>query len=195
MSSSEYYTPGEAEYPEYAEYDGESFDEDYSEARPRPRARNLRPIVPPAAKTAYQARPSPSNVTQAQLQAALARVSAQINSGAAAVKAVDVRVRGVAGETERNSSALRREIADRKKEILGVRKDLQSTREMSAMIPLLSSLGGGGPMAAVMPMLLMGGDVSNSDGNGSGGGTSGGGLFGGGSTGMIAMLALMGGLK
>ena len=183
---------GSDSYADFAEYDYADFsepesDESYGEARPR--KNGLRPIAPAPAKSAYQARPNPQPVTQAQLQAALAKVSQQINAGTAAVKAVDARVRGVAAETERTGIALRKEIAERKKEVLAVRKDLQSTREMAAIMPMLTSLGGGSGMATIAPLLLLGQDVSGAEGAASGSG----GAFSG-TTGIITLMALAGGL-
>lgn len=189
-----YGIPGDsyADYADYAEFGDsaeqyESSGENYGEARPR--SRPLRPIAPGPAKSTYQPRPNTTSyVSQAQLQAALAKVSQQISVNSAAVKAVDQRVRGVAAETERTGIALRKEIGERKKEILAVRKDLQATREMAAILPLLTSIGGGGPMATFAPLLLLGNDVSGTEPAGS----NGGGMFSG-TTGLIAMMAIAGG--
>jgi len=184
-----------ADYSDYSDYSSEfadadeNYGEDFGEAR-RPRGkRNMKPIAPGQAKSAYQPKPNPAPVTQAQLQAALAKVSQQINASTAAVKAVDARVRSTAAETERTGIALRKEIADRKKEVLAVRKDLQSTREMAAIMPLLGTLGGG-QMAAFAPMLMLGQDVS---GTTEGGTTNSGGMFSG-PMGLITIMALSGGL-
>jgi hypothetical protein len=196
MNMSEAYgAPGESygDYADYADFSDyadadESYGDNYGEARKRP----MRPIAPGPAKPAYQPRPSGNFVTQPQLQAALARVTQQLNANGAAIKAVDTRVRGVATETERTGIALRKESAERKKEILGVRKDLQSTREIAALLPLLTTLGGG-PIATFAPLLLLGNDVSGTDTAGSNSGALGG-LGGlGGTTGLIALMAVAGG--
>ena len=172
----------------------EAFDEAYDEAFDEARRgrRPFKPIVPPRASTAYKARPSTSVVTQAQLQLALAKVSQQINTNSKAIKIVDGRVRSVSAEQSRVSAGLRKELADRKKAILDVRKDLQSTREITALIPLLTTLGGGSGIATFAPLLLLGNDVS-SDTPGTSGGLLGG-IGGGGITGIIALLAITGGL-
>jgi hypothetical protein len=184
-----------SDYSEYSDYSSEfseldeNYGEDFGEAR-RPRGkRNMKPIAPNPAKSAYQPKPNQSPVTQAQLQAALAKVSQQMNASTAAVKAVDARVRSTAAETERTGIALRKEIADRKKEVLAVRKDLQSTREMAAFMPLLGTLGGG-QMAALAPLMMLSQDVSGST---EGGASSGGGMFSG-PMGLITIMALSGGL-
>lgn len=176
-----------SDYGDYPEAEDNYAGENYGEAGPKKRP--MRPISPAAAKNAYRPRPNPQAVTQAQLQAALAKVTQQINAGTAAVKAVDARVRSTAAETERTGIALRKEIAERKKDVLAVRKDLQSTREMAAMMPMLTSLGGGSGIAAIAPLLLLGQDVSGADGaQGSSGG-----MFSG-TTGIITLMALSGGL-
>lgn len=183
ISESEAYEPGE----DLLEYDGEDLTEDYGEAR-----RPFRPIGVPRASTAYKPRPSANSVTQAQLQAALARVSQQINTNSKAIKLVDGRARTVSAEQARVTAGLRKEMADRKKAILDVRKDLQSTREVTAILPLLSTLGGGSGIAAFAPLLLLGNDVSSDTPSTSSGPL--GGLGGGGLTGIIALLAITGGL-
>ncbi|MGZ3183107.1 MAG: hypothetical protein ACXU8N_11765 [Telluria sp.] len=188
MSISEAYGIGgtftESDYGEdYGEYEESG---DYGEARPG-LARGMRPIAPSPARNAYQPKPNGNAVTQAQLQQALARVSQQINAGTSAIKAVDTRVRNTAAEVERTGIALRKEVAERKKELLSVRKDLQSTREMSALLPLLTTLGGGS-MATFAPLLLLGNDVSGSSDSSS----SSQGPFSG-TTGLIMLMALAGG--
>lgn len=193
ITSEAYGIPGEAygdPEADFGEYD-EAWDDAYDEAARRGgKAKSMKPIAPGPAKSAYQPRPSTSNVTQAQLQAALARVSQQISTNSSAIKAIDTRVRSATAEAERAGIAARKEGADRKKEILAVRKDLQSTREMAAMLPLLTSLGGGGAMATFAPLLLLGNDVSGSDNANSNSAL--GGL--GGTTGLIMLMALSGGL-
>jgi hypothetical protein len=168
----------------------EANDEAYDEAK-----RGKRPFKPlnmSRAASAYMQKPSRDAVTQAQLKAVLARVSQQINTNSKAIKVVDGRVRSVSSEQARVTAGLRKELADRKKAILDVRKDLQSTREITAILPLLTTLGGGSGIAAFAPLLLLGNDVSSDTPN-AGGGLLGG-LGGGGLTGIIALLAITGGL-
>lgn len=176
------------------EFDGE-YDGEYEEAR-RPR-KPARPVSTAPRGSAYQPRPSVSTVTQAQLQAALARVSQQINVNSNAIKTVDARVRSVASDTARLSTQMKKGTGDRHKDILAVRKDLQMTREVSALLPLLGLLGGDSNIAAFAPLLLLSNDVS-ADPAAGGTAQSSGGLFGIGggnsTTGIIALLALSGAL-
>jgi hypothetical protein len=140
-------------------------------------------------------------VTEARFQAALGRISSQMKVQSTAIKTVDGRVRALNADLGRQAAALRKETADRKKDIDGVRKDLQSTREMAALIPLIAGGGtvtvpaGGGSNIPVTSstigtfaplLLLMGPDLT---GGSSGGSGSDGGMFGGG-MGLIMLLVL-----
>ena len=172
----------------------ESYDEAYDEAR-RPRRVPGRPVNTAKRGSAYQPRPNTTTVTQAQLQAALARVSAQINVNSTAIKTVDGRTRAIAAEQARFTSGIKKEYADRKKDILAVRKDLQATREASLLGPILGQLAPNSPIAAFAPLLLLGNDVSADPlAPGAVPAASGGllGGMGGGSTGLIMLLALSG---
>jgi hypothetical protein len=189
-----YGTESEAYDEAYDESSDEAFDEAYDEARRRRPV--FRPVGTAARGSAFQARPSMSPVTQAQLQAALARVSQQINLNSTAIKTVDGRTRGLAVEQAKFAAGLKKEFGDRKKDILAVRKDLQATREAGVLLPILGLLAPGSPIAAFAPLLLLGNDVS-ADPLAPGAVPASGGLLGGlggggGSTGLIALLALSG---
>lgn len=186
------YEPNVENYGEWSEspYEGEYAD--YSEARPQQRRRPPSPPVKTAPRqSAYSPRPSGTTapVTQQQLQAALARVSQQIGVNSNAIKTVDGRVRGVVAEQGRMGGALRKEIADRRKDADKLRRELQSTRELSALIPLVAppgtTLGNLAPLAHLLPSETFTG------GGGSGGGdsgTMGSSLLGG--SGIVAMIAI-----
>src|SRR5437899_902118 len=95
-------------YPEYTETYPEYSEANWGEARRKP--------APPPVRTAprqnaYVPRPAGTGnpVTQAQLQAALARVSSQISVNSNAIKTVDNRLRGVASDVGRQGAALRKE--------------------------------------------------------------------------------------
>lgn len=182
------------DYPEdYPEYDEASYDEARRSRRP------TTPVKTPPGGSAYQDRPGAGGaVSQQQLKTALGLVARQIKATGDAVKVVDVRVRRVGDEQARLTAALRKENADRKKEILCVRKDLQSTRETSAILPLLTSFAGDSPIAALAPLFLLGGDVTTEGSCGAGGtggmGSGLGGLMSGGLTMPLLLLAFSGGL-
>jgi hypothetical protein len=152
-------------FPDSAEAGG------WGEARRRPPAR------PSAGRSAYQPpRSSGSDrpVLQSQLKEALARVSQQITINSNAIRTVDGRVRGVSEEQKKLGAFARKENADRKKELETVRRDLQQTRELSALIPLATA-NATGPIATLAPLLhlvpggtLMGGADSSGGSGGSG---------------------------
>jgi hypothetical protein len=145
---------GIGELDETDEAFDEAFDESdeaYDEAAPR------RGVLPPPVRTAprqsaFRPRPNNNFVTQAQLQAALARVSSQIATNSTALKTLDGRLRGVTSEQARMTMALRKEIADRKKDAEVMRKEIQSAKELAVILPLIAkdnpligvlALGGG----------------------------------------------------
>ena len=177
----------------------EALDEDYGEARGRagPRAMSR---VPTARGSTYRP-PVPAAIagsagTQAQLKEVVDRFNTALTTNGKAITQVDGRTRALDG-------GLRREMADRKKEITAVRRDLQSTREVGAIMPLLNLLAPGNTLVALAPMLLLGNDVSASTTGsdsasatansgllgslGLGGGAGGSGIMG------IAMLAVLSG--
>ncbi len=189
-----------------ATYD-EAYDEDYGEAklRPRPNARPM-PKLPTAQPSTYRPPVAPgvagSAVTQTQLKEVIDRFNVALATNGKAITQVDGRTRSLVGEQQRLDSGLRREVADRKKEITAVRRDLQSTREVSAILPLLNTLAPGNTLINFAPLLLLGNDVSGSDASGANNGSGGllgglGGLggMGGNSMGLIALVALSGAFK
>ena len=139
-------------------------------------------------------------VTQGQLQTALAKVGAQIKTNSDAIKTVSDRV-------STQADLLGKEVIARKKKTDELEKGLRQTRELTAILPLLSrpksvqladtAIVGQGPapkalvdsddtLSFILPLMLLGG-------SGSGGG---GGMFGGGGSGgddnsmMMLVLAL-----
>jgi len=142
-------------------------------------------------------RPNSQYVTQTQLQTALAKVGAQIKTNSDAIKSISSRVSAQA-------EMLSKEVVARKKKTDELDKGLRQTREMSAILPLLSKpktvqlsaaavpAGTTPPRAFVdsddtlsllLPMMLMGG----MGGSGSGGG----GMFGGGDDNSMMMMMMV----
>jgi hypothetical protein len=182
------YEPNAESSGEWAESPYESEYSEYAEARPQ-RRRPSPPVKTAPRQSAYSPRPSGTGapVTQQQLQAALARVSQQIGVNSNAIKTVDGRVRGVVAEQGRMGGALRKEMADRKKDTDGLRRDLQSTRELSALIPLVAqpgtTLGNIAPLAHLLPS-----DTFSGGGGSGGSGGTGSSLLGG--SGIVALIAI-----
>ena len=189
---------------EIASFEAEDYGEaDYSEAR-----RGGRRSPPRTASGSGLSTPRPSSqyVTQTQLQTALTKVGAQIKTNSDAITSVSNRV---STQTE----LLTKEVAARKKESEQIKRDLRQTREMAAILPLLSQpssvqltaaavptgttppkalVDSGDTLSTLLPFLLLGGMGGSSSGSGGGGG---GGMFGSGggddSSSMMMMVLLL----
>lgn len=176
--------------------------------RRRPFGRRPPPRTAPGTGLATGPRPSTQFVTQTQLQTALAKVGAQIKTNSDAIKTVSDRV-------STQADLLGKEVVARKKKTDELERGLRQTRELTAILPLLSrpksvqlannatvpaAAAGAAPKALVesddtlsfiLPLMLL-------SGSGSGGG---GGMFGGGGSGgddssmMMLVLALTLGRK
>ncbi|MBD2749165.1 hypothetical protein IC232_21010 [Microvirga sp. BT688] len=129
----------------------------YSEARRR-RRRTPPPVKPATGASAFRPRPSgPSGpVTQAQLEAALARVRQQVTANATAIKTIDGRVRTVIADNNRLQATAKRD-TDK------LRADLKTTQTLSALIPLIAPAGT--TFGQVAPLLhLVGPDLMGGSG-------------------------------
>jgi hypothetical protein len=123
------------------EFDEGTEDYEYDEARRRARGRAAarRPAPRTASGTGFF-RPRPGtqsqNVTQTQLQTALAKVSADVKTNGEAIKTLNGRVNVLSSEQAQQGVALRREAAERKKEDTAIRAEVRKARELS-MLQLL----------------------------------------------------------
>lgn len=135
----------ESGYPEYAE-------SPYAEARRTPP-----PVRTPTRQSVYKPRqPAPTGyVTEARLQAVVGRLDAKVTVAANAIKTIDGRVRNVMTEQGKQAAALRKEIADRKKDADRLRADLKSTRELGALIGLVAAPAGSSTIARLAPLILL----------------------------------------
>ena len=182
------------------ELDLSELDSDFAEADLSEKAAPKRP----SSQSSFKPRPgagTPQAVTQAQLEAALARVDGKIKTVADGVSTISSRVNSLA-------SAAKKEAETRKKSTDNTSKDLNSKLQMLALLPLLIQPGtatltgtvttpGGGTitnpnialadpnstMDSLLPLLLV-------SGMGTGTGSSGGFGFGDGSDGGMLLLAL-----
>lgn len=87
----------------------------------------------PSPQSSYKPRPNtgmPQGVTQAQLEAALARVDGKIKTVADGVSTISSRINSLAG-------AAKKEAETRKKTTDNTSKDLNSKLQMLALLPLL----------------------------------------------------------
>ncbi len=150
---------------------------------PRPSTATGTGLVPPKPQTGY--------VTEARLQAALARVGAQIKTNSDAIKALNTRASTLSAEQARQVTALKKEVEERKKDTAR----LASQAQLLALLPLLQTpktiqltsaidnlpagtkvlVDGGDSLSLLLPLLLVGGSGSGTGlGTGSAGGESGG---------------------
>ncbi len=98
--------------------------------RRRPRTASGRNLATP--------RPQGNYVTQAQLATAMAKVSEQIQTNSRAIATVNTRVEAVAAQQEKHVAAIRKEIAERKKQDETQRKNFQQQFMLFALLPLLN---------------------------------------------------------
>jgi hypothetical protein len=159
--SSEAY--GEA-YPEYSEAWGEA-----------QRRRRPPPVRTAPRQSSYAPRPSGAGyVTQTQFATQVSRFNAALATNSAAIKQVDGRVRGVMSEQQRQGMALRREIAERKKETAALQQRVTYVSELAAVIPLVTANASPtvqaiAPLAFLLPPDWL---TGGTNGSGSGSGSS-----------------------
>jgi len=112
----------EAEYEALEGFESES-ESEFAERSRIPR---------PSQKPSFQRRPSPtpSYVTQVQLEAALARVDGKVKTVADGVSTINSRLSALA-------AAAKKEAEERKKEALAQKNDLGGKLQMLALLPLL----------------------------------------------------------
>lgn len=175
------------------------FDESDERARPRGR-RGQTPLRTPSPQSSFQPRPSPTTVTQAQLQAAVKTLDGKITTLAGNVKTLETRTTSVAAEQDRIAAGLRKEIEERKKNTEGIRRDLQQTKTLSVLLPMISQktedvvkrdgttvkvvTQPSDSLSSVLPfLLLMGGNSGDS--------APGGGMLGGDSSNTLLLAVLL----
>lgn len=163
-------------------------DEAFDEAA-RPRGFRRSQVSVARGTPASPQRPAGNYVTQTQLQTAVARLTGQITTNSRAIKAVESRTNTIGAEQTRQSAALRKEIADRKKATDGLRNDLQQTKQIAALLPLISQpssiqafvaptsgapatqqaqvlVASNNTLNTLLPLLLLTGDSSSGSGGG-----------------------------
>ncbi|MGK9171299.1 hypothetical protein KXR53_33720 [Inquilinus limosus] len=156
--------------PDIESWDTDLYDilEDESYDTESRRRRRPRPVRTATGASTFRGRPTGGPVTQAQLEAALARVRQQITANATAIKTVDGRVRTVVGDMNRLQ-------ASAKKDLGKLRADLRTTQTLSALIPLIAPPDS--KFGQVAPLLhLVGSDLVS--GSGMSSTSSGGGMLG-----------------
>jgi hypothetical protein len=190
---------------ESADYDGEYQEGPYDSFPDWPEAgwseakkKGGPPVKPSGGKNAYAPPKSAGTdrpVTQSQLKEALGKVSQQITLNSTAIKTVDGRVRGVTEDQKKLGAFVRKETADRKKELENVKRDLQQTKELSAIIPMITANMPAGPITTLAPLLhlLPGDTLSGAAGSPSPSSSSSGSLLSGSNLIAIAAIAVASG--
>lgn len=161
------------ESPDSESWGGDSmYDSGDSESwEARGRRRPQRPAPTASGASAFRPRPgagASGPVTQAQLEAALARVRTEVRANATGIKTLDGRVRTAVTDQQRFEAATRKQVDK-------LRSDLKTTQTLSALIPLIAPPTS--PYASVAPLLhLVGPDLAGASSGGTG--SSSGGLLG-----------------
>ena len=109
--------------------------EDFEERTTR---RPMRGVRTPSRRSSFVPRTSPSPASQTQVQTAARNLDGKIETLGTAVKALETRTNGIVAEQERTTAALRKEIAQRGKGAEGLRAELQQTRMLAVLLPLLT---------------------------------------------------------
>lgn len=121
-----------------AEYDD---DDDAAERRRRRRRRQRRQRYrqPRTARSRSYVRPRPSgrSVSQTQLQASLAKVRSDVTKNASAIKTVGKQFRSHASRADRTNARQGTAISRTRKDIAGLKKQVQNVQQMAFLLPLM----------------------------------------------------------
>lgn len=108
--------------------------DEFSEARGGRRP----PVRTPSRQSSFAARPTGQAASQTQVQSAARNLDSKIETLSNAVKALETRVNGVAADTQRVGAVVKKEVDERKKSNDAIRGDLQQTKVLGAILPMLS---------------------------------------------------------
>ncbi|MGH3937955.1 MAG: hypothetical protein ACRDTG_04855 [Pseudonocardiaceae bacterium] len=111
---------------------------DFGEFEERSRRRSKSQVRTPSRRSSFTQRPSSSPASQAQLHAAVKNLDAKIDILSNGVKALETRTNGIAADQDRVGVAFRKEVEERKKSTNALRADLQQTKMLGMLLPLMS---------------------------------------------------------
>ena len=149
--------------PEFDSEDVEAIWDD-SRRRGRPGGFRGRPgIKLPPRGNAVPQRPAAGYATKGELDATAKRLDGRIQTNATAIKSLDTRARATDREIASMGTALRKEIALRKKETADLKKGLDESRQIAMILPLIG--GGDDKFSKMLPVLLYGGMFGSSGGS------------------------------
>jgi hypothetical protein len=188
----------------------ESYYNEADEAAPSRRGGRgpSRPLQKPARGNAVPKPPAAGYATKADLQTTANRLDGRIGTVAKGMEALDKRTRVMESETARITAAVRREISERKAATASLQKAIDDTRNISMLLPLLSTqetqtvdgvdnvvIDNGDSFSKVLPILLLSGGLGGSSatpGQGGGGGALG---FGDNNVATLALVLALSGPK
>jgi hypothetical protein len=114
-------------------------DSDFADFEERSPRRNMRSQVrTPSRRSSFQPRQTTTPASQTQVHAAARNLDSKIETLTTAVKALETRANSAATEQDRTTVALRKEITDRKKTADTIRGDLQQTKMLSVILPMVT---------------------------------------------------------
>jgi predicted RNase H-like nuclease (RuvC/YqgF family) len=112
---------------------------DFGEFEERSRRTRRQPAVrTPSRRGSFTPRPQPAPASQGQVQAAARNLDSKIDTLSAAVKALETRTNGLATEQDRVAAVMRKEAEERKKGIDTTKADLQQTKMLAVLLPMLT---------------------------------------------------------
>lgn len=102
------------------------------------RRRRTRPVRTPPRQSSFVPRTPPVAASQGQVQQTARSLDAKIETLSTAVKTLQGQTATLAAGQDRLTAGLRKEADDRKKGTAALQADLQSTKTLSAILPMLS---------------------------------------------------------
>ncbi len=145
----------------FGESDFEFDEADFGEAARGGRRPPTRPLPTPPHGNAAVNTPAPGYATKAELTATANRLDGRIATVGESVRTLDRRTHSLEREASAISSALKKEIAVRKRETGELKKGLDESRQIAMIMPLLG--GGNDKLSKMLPLLMYGGMMGNSD--------------------------------
>ncbi|MGW5192750.1 hypothetical protein ACWEOO_26135 [Kribbella sp. NPDC004138] len=114
--------------------DSLDYDEGFEEAAPR-RSTMVRT---PTRQSSFVPRQTTTPASQTQVQSAARNLDSKIETLSSAVQALETRTNTLSTNQDRQGGLLRREVADRRKSADTIRADLQQTKMLAVLLPLIS---------------------------------------------------------
>lgn len=103
------------------------------------RARPRTTVRTPTGRSSFQPRQAPSAASQSQVQAAARNLDSKIETLSNAVKALETRTNTITADVEKTMAGLRKEFSVRQKGSESLRSELQQTKLMSVLLPMLTT--------------------------------------------------------